>query len=88
MQNATIEERVTLLEIQVVVIQDDVTTLDEDVTAFEAYLTELDESVDFLFDDQVIQDERIFTLEQTSIEITADVEGHFNFILLAILFLS
>ena len=51
-------------------------------------LTELDESVDFLFDDQFIQDERIFSLEQTSIETTADVEGHFNVILHVILCLS
>ena len=56
-------------------IQEDVSGLDEDVTAFGVDLTELDESVDFLFDEQVIQDERIFTLEQTSIQITADVEG-------------
>ena len=46
-QNATIEERVSLLEIQVVEIQEDVTGLGVDVT-------ELDESVDFLFDEQVI----------------------------------
>ena len=58
-QNATIEERVSLLEIQVVEIQEDVTDLDEDVAG-------LDQDVNFLFDEQVIQDARIFTLEQTS----------------------
>ena len=70
MQNATIEERVALLEIQVVEIQEDVSGLDEDVTLLEG-------DVNFLFDETVIQDERIFTLEQTSIETTADVEGIF-----------
>ena len=47
----------TLLEIQVVVIQDDITELDEDVTG-------LDQDVNFLFDEQVIQDERLLNLEQ------------------------
>ena len=73
MQNATIEERVALLEIQVVEIQEDVSGLDEDVTLLEG-------DVNFLFDETVIQDERLFTLEQTSIETTADVEGHYLFI--------
>ena len=61
MLKTTIEERVALLEIQVVEIEDDVTGLDQDVN--------------FLFDEQVIQDARIFTLEQTSIEIDEQVEG-------------
>ena len=52
LQNTTIEERVALLEIQVVVIQDDLTEVDEDVTG-------LDQDVNFLFDEQVIQDERL-----------------------------
>ena len=54
--NATIEERVSLLEIQVVEIQEDVTDVDERVTLVE-------ENVNFLFDEQVIQDERLLTLE-------------------------
>ena len=54
-QNATIEERVALLEIQVVEIQDDVTGLDQDVN--------------FLFDETVIQDERLFSLEEETEEI-------------------
>ena len=61
MLNITIEERVALLEIQVVEIEEDVTGLDQDVN--------------FLFDEQVIQDARIFTLEQTSIEIDEQIEG-------------
>ena len=54
--NATIEERVSLLEIQVVEIQEDVTDVDERVTLVE-------ENVNFLFDEQVIQDARLLTLE-------------------------
>ena len=45
-QNTTIEERVALLEIQVVEIEDDVSILIE--------------NDNFLFDEQVIQDERLF----------------------------
>ena len=65
-QNATIEERVSLLEIQVVDIE-------EDVTDLEVNLMELKEDVDFLFDDTVIQDERIFSLEQTTDAINAEL---------------
>ena len=57
--NTTIEERVALLEIQVADI--------------EGQITDLDEDVDFLFDEQVIQDERLFTLEQTTNDINADL---------------
>ena len=56
-QNITIEERVTILETQVVEIEEDLTVLDEDVA-------DLDQDVNFLFDEQVIQDERILILEQ------------------------
>ena len=66
-QNSTLEERVEVLEGQVVVIQDEVSDIEADV--------------DFLFAETVIQDERLFTLEQTSIETTADVEGNINFII-------
>ena len=65
-QNTTIEERVTLLEIQVVEIQEDLAEVDEDVTG-------LDQDVNFLFDEQVIQDARIFTLEQTTVTINAEL---------------
>ena len=51
-----------LLEIQVVAIQDDVTGLEVD-------LTELQGDVNFLFDETVIQDERLFSLEQETEEI-------------------
>ena len=71
MLNNTIEERVALLEIKVVEIEEDVTNLDEDV--------------DFLFDEQVIQDERLLNLEETSVEVIVElaeinenVEGNLN----------
>ena len=65
-QNMTIEERVSLLEMQVVKIE-------EDVTGLEVDLTELDENVDFLFDEQIIQDERLLELEQTSDEVVVEL---------------
>ena len=74
-QNNTIEERVSLLEIQVADLREDVTEVDEDVTR-------LDEDVSFLFDEQVIQDERLLELEQTSVtvilelaEVNANIQG-------------
>ena len=57
-RNVTIEERIALLEIQVVEIE-------EDVTGLEADFTDLEGDVDFLFDEQIIQDERLFSLEQS-----------------------
>ena len=54
-QNTTIEERVALLEIQVIEIEEDVSDLDQDVN--------------FLFDEQVIQDEKLLNLEQETEEI-------------------
>ena len=38
--------------------------IEEDVTGLSVDLIELDENVDFLFDETVIQDERLFSLEQ------------------------
>ena len=74
-QNATIEERVALLEIQVVEIEEDVTEVDERVELLEG-------DVNFLFDEMVIQNERLLELEQTSnevvvelAEINADLQG-------------
>ena len=61
-QNATIEERVSLLEVLVVEIQEDITGLGVDLTG-------LDEDVGFLFDEQVIQDERLLNLEIETKEI-------------------
>ena len=56
-KNVTIEERVSLLELQVV---------------------DLDEDVDFLFDEQVIQDERLLGLENRALDVETrmlDVEN-------------
>ena len=54
-QNTTIEERVEILEGQVVIIQNEVSDLETDVN--------------FLFDEQIIQDERLNSLEEETEEI-------------------
>ena len=69
----------SLLEIQVVEIQEDLTDTDEDVTEVEARVTLLEGDVNFLFDETIIQDARIFTLEQTSMVIDEEVEGIYLF---------
>ena len=61
MQNNTIEERVALLEIQ--------------VTDLEQNVSDLDQDVNFLFDEQVLQDERLFQLETETEGIEEEVEG-------------
>ena len=78
MLNNTIDERVSLLEVQVADLREDVTDVDEDVTR-------LYEDVSFLFDEQVIQDERLLELEQTDnqvvvelAEINANILGNLN----------
>ena len=81
-QITTIEERVALLEIQVVEIDEDLTDVDERVMLVEG-------DVSFLFDEQIIQDERLLELEQTSdvvvvelAEIIVSIQGeHFLFFL-------
>ena len=67
-QNNTLEERVSLLELQVIDIQQDVTALGVD-------LVELEGDVNFLFDETVIQDERLFQLETETETIKEEVEG-------------
>ena len=71
MMDSMIEERLSLLEIQVVEIEEDVTDLDQDVN--------------FLFDEQVIQDARLLELERTSndvivelTEINVNILGNLN----------
>ena len=64
MQNATIEERVALLENQVIEIEEDVLDLDQDVN--------------FLFDGQIIHDERLFQLETESGELRDDIVSKFS----------
>ena len=56
------------MEIQVVEIEEDITGLGVD-------LTELDENVDFLFDEQIIQDERLLNLEEETSVVNEEVEG-------------
>ena len=51
-QNNTIEERVALLEVQMSDVREDLATTDENVA-------DLDQDVNFLFDEQVIQDEKL-----------------------------
>ena len=68
MQNNTLEERVSLLEIQV-------DEIEEDITITRIDLTELEGDVNFLFDEQVIQDERLLNLEQTTIGILGDLDS-------------
>ena len=70
MLNNTIEERVTLLEIQVTDIREDLTTTEENVS-------DLDEDVNFLFDETVLQDERLFSLEQDNDVINQELESQF-----------
>ena len=72
-QNTTIEERVALLEIQVVVIQDGIVEIHDDVTELDEDVTGLDQDVNFLFDEQVIQDERLLELEQTSDQVVVEL---------------
>ena len=51
-----------ILEGQVVIIENEVSDIETDV--------------DFLFEEQIIQDERLFSLEQTVFVIDEDVEGN------------
>ena len=64
-----------MLETQVVAIEEDLTGLDEDVFGLRVDLTELEGDVNFLFDETVIQDERLFSLEEESDAINEEVEG-------------
>ena len=56
-----------LLEIQV-------DEIEEDIIITRVDLTELEGDVNFLFDETVIQDERLFTLEQTTVAIDAELD--------------
>ena len=59
-QNATIEERVSLLEIQIADI--------------EGQITDLDQDVNFLFDEHVIQNERLLNLEVATDDISEELD--------------
>ena len=47
--------------------------LREDVTDIDGDVVELDEDVDFLFGEQLIQDERLLNLEEASVQVTAEL---------------
>ena len=59
LQNATIEERVTLLETQVEIVNDAIADIEDDVDNLEVQVT-------VLFGDQVIQDEQLLELGTTT----------------------
>ena len=52
-------------------------TIEERVSLLELQVESLDEEVDFLFDETVIQDERLFSLEQETEEIEDDIVSEF-----------
>ena len=66
MQNNTIEERGSLLEVQVADLREDVTVVQGDVV-------ELNDDVDLMFEEQVIQDERLLNLEETSDQVVVEL---------------
>ena len=58
------------------------TTIEERVSLLELQVADLNEDVNFLFDEQVIQDERLLNVEETSdqvvvelVEVNADLQG-------------
>ena len=58
------------------------TTIEERVSLLELQVTDLDQDVNFLFDQQVIQDERLLNLEETRdqvvlelVEVNTDLQG-------------
>ena len=55
-----------LLEIQVVEIEEDIADVEGDISI-------LIENDDFLFDEQVIQDERLLNLEETSDQVVVEL---------------
>ena len=48
-------------------------------------MADLDEDVDFLFDETVIQDERLFSLEEESDVLNEEVEGGNVFVVISCL---
>ena len=63
-----------MLEIQVDEITEDIADIEGDIIITRVDLTELEGDVDFLFDETVIQDERLFTLEQTTDLINTELD--------------
>ena len=73
-QNTTIEERVFLLEIKVIEIEADMVDIREDITEIDEDVSHLDQDVNFLFDEQVIQDEKLLDLEQETEVIEENIQ--------------
>ena len=48
-------------------------TIEERVSLLELQVADLDEDVDFLFDEQVIQDERLLNVEETSDQVAMEL---------------
>ena len=63
-QNTTIDERVTLLELQMMEVQEDMVEVQEEVMQLEDQTAFLSDEVVILGDTQVLQDQRIYDLEQ------------------------
>ena len=59
-------------------LQEDVSGIDEDVTTLGVCLSGLSEDVDFLFDEQVIQDERLLNLERENDVIDDELESEIS----------
>ena len=70
----------TLLEIQVVVIQDDISETEDDVIELAEDVIGLDQDVNFLFEEQIIQDERLLGLEQENDVIDDELESEISLI--------
>ena len=49
------------------------TTIEERVALLEIQVADLDQDVNFLFEEQIIQDERLLELEQTSDEVVVEL---------------
>ena len=63
------EERVSLLEVQVADLREDLTTVTDNVE-------EVEGEINFLFDEQVIQDERLLNLETEVDGMEEDIIGN------------
>ena len=56
-------------------IEEDLTVLNQDVIGLHVDHTELEGDVNFLFDETVIQDQRLFSLDQDNDVINQELEG-------------
>ena len=68
------------------VIQDDLTGMEDDITGIEVDHAELEGDVNFLFAEQVLQDERLFSLEQDNDDINDELESELILDFLLVIF--